>query len=117
MRSRPIGISTLVVDHDEVFRVCLVILHDLADAVTGEVHIGLGFHKQHFLAGNSAFPDQRFMFYFIDLDPVLISQEIQRDKSDVMRSYSRNFFPRIPKAYDDIHIPSYERYFPNQTVC
>ena len=92
----------IVINHDQIFDILLVKVHNLHDGLPAQVHECLRLDQKDFLAGDPSLADQCLEFDLIDADIVFFCQQVYSKKTHVMPRILV-FFPGIAQTRNDVH--------------
>ena len=75
----------IIVNNDQfLLRIDLVIIHQLPDTLSAEIHIGLRHRQKNLLSLDHTFATDCLMLFDIHGNPVSIRQHRQRRKTDIV---------------------------------
>jgi hypothetical protein len=89
-------------DDDDIFSCDFKIIKELFNGAPAQVHVTLRFNEQDRLTGNNALPEKCAETLLSDGNPMLVSQPIQNQETDVVTAELISA-SRIPETGDQFH--------------
>jgi hypothetical protein len=94
--------ADVIIDHDDLLRRDLIIIHRRPKALPAQIHEGLRLHKEHFLPLYHALPTVRPVLPFADIDTILVRQHINHRKTYIVPCFII-FLCGVSKSCNQIH--------------